>query len=100
MLLYIRFIDKHVRMGRPMFGGSMYYHYKSFHLTVLMKPYPHKGLAMPQYVYNYRLSRSQRTIENAFGVLSARWRIFHRAIRADYTTVDLIVKLSCCDPPQ
>ena len=48
MLLYIWFIGKHVRMGCPMFGGSMYYNYKSFHLTVLMKPYPHKGLAMPQ----------------------------------------------------
>lgn len=60
--------------------------------TWLMKPYPHKGLTVPQQVYNYRLSRSRRTIENAFGILSARWRIFHRAIRADVTTVDLIVK--------
>jgi hypothetical protein len=58
----------------------------------LMKPYPGNGLTHEQRVYNYRLSRSRRTIENAFGVLSARWRIFRRPIRANVHTVEQIIK--------
>ena len=62
----------------------------------LMKPYPGKGLTKEQRVFNYRLSRCRRTIENAFGVLRARWRIFMRPIRVEPTTVDLIVKAATC----
>lgn len=40
---------------------------------LLMKPFPGKGLAEHQRVYNYRLSRARRAIENAFRILSAKW---------------------------
>ena len=48
--------------------------------------------------YNYRLSRTRRTIENAFGILilGAKWRIFRRAIRADVTLVEKIVQATIC----
>ena len=59
--------------------------------TWLMKPYSGK-CTTDQNVFNYRLSRARRTIENAFGIMAARWRIFRRPIRADTTTIDLIVK--------
>ena len=62
----------------------------------LMKPYPGKNLSHDQRVFNYRLSRSRRTIENAFGIFSARWRIFRRPIRADVSTVDKIIKATVC----
>ena len=64
--------------------------------TWLMKPYSRRGLTTEQQVFNYRLSRSRRTIENAFGILSARWRIFHRPIKADLTLVELIIKATTC----
>ena len=60
--------------------------------TWLMKPIPGRGLDAETKVYNYRLSSARRTIENAFGILSARWRVFMRPIRADVCTVDSIVR--------
>ena len=62
----------------------------------LMKPYPGRNLDECQRVYNYRLSRARRTIENAFGILAAKWRIFRRAIRANVDVVEKAVQATVC----
>ncbi len=62
----------------------------------LMKPYPNDRLTVQQQIYNYRLSRAQGVVENAFGILANRFRIFHTIINIqDAAKVESIV-LACC----
>lgn len=58
-----------------------------------MRPYPGK-LDDQQRIFNYRLSRARQTIENTFGILSARWRIFHITIRGKTENIEKYV-LAC-----
>ena len=54
----------------------------------LLRPYPSPLDDESKKIYNYRISRARRTIENTFGIMVARWRIFRRPIRADEKTVE------------
>ena len=62
----------------------------------LMKPYPGSHMILGKRIYNYQQSRARRTIENAFGILAARWRIFRRPIRASPETAERIIKATVC----
>lgn len=44
----------------------------------IMKPYPHLGQTVRERVFNYRLSRCRRTVENAFGIMATKFRIFRQ----------------------
>uniref|UniRef100_A0A1I7Y3U0 DDE Tnp4 domain-containing protein n=1 Tax=Steinernema glaseri TaxID=37863 RepID=A0A1I7Y3U0_9BILA len=59
----------------------------------LMKPFS-GSTTHPQAVFNYRLSRARRVIENVFGLLAARWRVLLRDIEVDANLADKIV--ACC----
>ena len=62
--------------------------------TYLMRPYPGSGLSEAEAVYNYRHSRARRVIENSFGILSARWRIFFTVIHGSVENIEKSV-LAC-----
>ena len=62
----------------------------------IMKPFPQRDLTHAQRIYNYRLARARRCIEQAFGILAARFRVFLTHILVGPEKVDKIVLASCC----
>ncbi|KAL3212571.1 hypothetical protein MRX96_007983 [Rhipicephalus microplus] len=46
-------------------------------------------------IYNYRLSRARRCVENAFGILVSRWRIYERQINLELENVEAAVRATC-----
>lgn len=64
--------------------------------TWLMKPIPRRGLSKEQRIYNYRLSRARRVVENAFGILSAKYRCLHTTMLQSPERVQKIVLACCC----
>ena len=61
----------------------------------LLRPYPGRSATEEEErIYNYRQSRARRVIENTFGILSARWRIFQTPIRAKVENAESYV-LAC-----
>ena len=63
--------------------------------TNLMRPYPggrSKILPADQRIFNYRLSRARRIVENAFGMMSQRFRIFFRRINLNPENAQIIVQ--------
>nr|XP_022905458.1 uncharacterized protein LOC111417421 [Onthophagus taurus] len=61
----------------------------------LMKPYPFKNLPMKQCVYNYRLSRCRRVVENVFGLTANRFRVLRKRILLHPERVKAVVLAIC-----
>ena len=61
----------------------------------LMRPYSGKIMDQQKRVFNYRLSRARRYVECSFGILSNKWRVFHRPLNV---SVELSLKIAqaCC----
>jgi len=64
--------------------------------TYIVKPYAVRGLTEDQRIFNYRLSRARRVVENAFGILGSRFRIFGKAIPLGPHKVQKVVMAACC----
>lgn len=60
-----------------------------------MKPYPFKGISHERRIFNYRLSRARRVVENAFGILASRFGVLRRPLSLDLSNVDAVV-MACC----
>ena len=61
----------------------------------LMRPYPGRNLCRRRRMFNYRLSRARMVVEQAFGVLAARFRIYHRVMFQHPHNVEICVKATC-----
>lgn len=61
----------------------------------LMRPFPGRGCCEEQQCFNYRLSRARRVVENAFGILATRWRVYHTKIAVKPSAVNKIVMATC-----
>ena len=112
---------KHVIMQAPAKSGSLFFNYKKTFSIVLLavcnenyrftmvyigeaglaflplrpnflKPYAATNLEIRKLVANYRISRARRMIENCFGILAARFRVFRRPIHAKVESVVSITK--------
>ncbi|XP_055377140.1 uncharacterized protein LOC129609233 [Condylostylus longicornis] len=61
----------------------------------LMKPYKFSKTSREERIFNYRLSRARRVVENAFGILASRFRVLLTTINLNVENVDAVV-LACC----
>ena len=62
---------------------------------ILLKPFSQKQLTKERRIFNYRLSRARRIIENVFGILVARFGVFQKPINLDLTRIKSVV-FACC----
>ncbi|KAF0758029.1 protein ALP1-like, partial [Aphis craccivora] len=66
-------------------------------LVNILRPYPGKQLVnnIKKKVFNYRLSRARRTIENTYGIACSKWRILNKAIKTNVEITIIITKAVC-----
>ena len=60
-----------------------------------MKPYPNGILNRSQRRFNKTLSSARYTVERAFGVLKARWRILLKRLDNRFENIPEVI-VSCC----
>ena len=61
----------------------------------LMKPFSHQSQVHRERIFSYRLSRARRVIENAFGLMQARLRVFGTTMHQQPEVVKTITMCGC-----
>ena len=67
--------------------------------TRLMKPIARLGGVINfvfDVIFNYRVSRARNTVENTFGILTTRFRIFRRQLDMEPEGSHLLIMACCC----
>jgi len=62
----------------------------------MMKPFSRRNMADDERIFNYRLSRARRIVENAFGILANRFGCLLTSLRQKPETVVSMVMSCCC----
>ena len=62
----------------------------------LMKPYSNRNLTDAERIFNYRLSRARRIVENAFGIMANRFRCLLTTLQLEPDTVQMLVLACVC----
>jgi hypothetical protein len=81
----------------PVDGSDETFHYcfvagEAFPLKInVMNPYARR---MPTNEFYYRLSGARKSVEYAFGILNAKFKIFEGPIRCKEETVNSVIKAS------
>ena len=64
--------------------------------TYLMTPYYGLHLTLAMRIFNYRLSRARRVIENVFGIMAHKWRCILGCFQQKPEVVGWIVQTAAC----
>lgn len=66
--------------------------------TYMMRPFPRRNVNMSnnERIFNYRLSRARRVIENTFGIITTKWQILRTCISCSPINAELITKALVC----
>ncbi|XP_060566390.1 uncharacterized protein LOC132725307 [Ruditapes philippinarum] len=64
--------------------------------TDMMKPFPFRNKTVEERIFNYRLPKARRVMENAFGILAQRFQILLSTMQHTPDNVRIIVQASVC----
>ena len=64
--------------------------------TYMMKPFSKRQMDDDEHIFNYRLSRARRIVENAFGILANRFQLLLTTMMQEPLTVQKIVVSCIC----
>ncbi|KAG8239714.1 hypothetical protein J437_LFUL019072, partial [Ladona fulva] len=63
--------------------------------SYILKPYPFRDQPAPNRIFNYKLSRARRIVENAFGIMANKFRVLRKPINLSADITANIVLAVC-----
>lgn len=64
--------------------------------TWMQKPYSNREQTDEERIFNYRLSRARRVVENSFGILAHRWRCLLSTLQLDPEKARTVIMACMC----